>query len=46
MHGIADGSGQMMWGMGWEGLLIVGVVLLAIAALAKYLFFDNRRRKE
>ncbi len=31
--------GAMMWGMGLFGLLLVAVVVLAIAALIKYLFF-------
>lgn len=34
-----DGMGNMMWGMGIGHLLILVVVVLAIAALAKYLFF-------
>lgn len=42
MNGIMDGSGSM-WGMGWGRLLIIVLVVLGIAALAKYLFFDNRR---
>jgi len=29
----------MIWGMGWGGLLILVLVILAIAALAKYIFF-------
>ena len=36
-------GGSMMWGVGWVGLLILVLVVLGIAALAKYLFFDNRR---
>lgn len=43
MNGIVDGSGSMMWGMGWGGLLIVVLVVLGVAALAKYVFFNNRR---
>jgi len=41
MHGMmADGSmGSMMWGMGLFGLLAAVVLLLAIAALVKYVFF-------
>jgi hypothetical protein len=35
-------GGGMMWGMGLIGLLLVVVVLLAIAALIKYLFFNRR----
>jgi hypothetical protein len=43
MNGIVGGSGSMMWGMGWGGLLIVALVVLGVAALAKYLFFNNKR---
>jgi len=32
-----DGMGGMMWGMGLGGLLVVVVLVLAIAALIKYL---------
>ncbi len=32
-------SGSMMWGMGIAHLLVLAVILLAIAALAKYVFF-------
>lgn len=32
-------SGGMIWGMGTAHLLILVFVLLAIAALVKYLFF-------
>ena len=35
-------GGGMMWGMGLVWLLVVVLVVLAIAALAKYLFFDKR----
>lgn len=42
MNGMLDG-GSMMWGMGLGGVLILVLVVLAIAALAKYLFFNNRR---
>jgi len=35
------GSG-MMWGMGLIGLLVVIVLVLAAAALVKYLFFSKR----
>jgi len=34
-----DGMGGLMWGMGIGHLLILVVVLLAIAALIKYVFF-------
>ncbi len=37
-----DGMGGMMWGMGLIGLLVAIVLVLAIAALVKYLF-SNRR---
>jgi len=43
MNGIVDGSGSMMWGMGWGGLLVVVLVVLGVAALAKYLFINKRR---
>jgi hypothetical protein len=42
MNGIMDGSGSMMWGMGWGGLLVIVLVVLGVAALAKYLFFNKR----
>jgi len=35
-------SGGMMWGMGLIGLLIIIVLVLAAAALVKYLFFSKR----
>lgn len=31
--------GGMMWGMGLGGLIVIVVLVLAIAALVKYLFF-------
>jgi hypothetical protein len=34
-----DGAGGVMWGMGAVGLLAVVLLILAIAALVKYLFF-------
>ncbi len=37
-----DGMGGMMWGIGLIGLLVAIVLVLAIAALVKYLF-SNRR---
>ncbi len=43
MNGVMDGSGSLMWGMGWGGLLTVVVAVLGIAALTKYLFFNSRR---
>jgi hypothetical protein len=30
---------EMMWGMGFGGLLLVVLAVLAIAALIKYVFF-------
>ena len=35
-------GGWMMWGMGLGWLLISVLVVLGIAALVKYLFFDKR----
>ncbi|SCB27297.1 hypothetical protein GA0061100_106134 [Rhizobium hainanense] len=32
-------GGSMMWGMGLAGLLAIILVVLAIAALVKYLFY-------
>jgi hypothetical protein len=32
-------GGAMMWGMGAWGVLVILVLLLALAALIKYLFF-------
>lgn len=37
MHDMMDGT--MMWGMGLLWLVLIVVVILAIAALVKYLFF-------
>lgn len=37
-------GGGMMWGMGLFWLLILVVLVLAVGALIKYLFFDNRRK--
>jgi hypothetical protein len=36
-----DGMGGMMWGIGLIGLLVAIVLVLAIAALVKYLFSDR-----
>jgi hypothetical protein len=38
-----NGSGAMMGGMGWGGLLGAVLLLLAVAALIKYLFFNTKR---
>jgi hypothetical protein len=35
-------GGGMMWGMGLIGLLVIIVLVLAAAALVKYLFFSKR----
>ena len=35
-------GGGMMWGMGLVGLLVIIVLVLAAAALVKYLFFSKR----
>jgi hypothetical protein len=43
MNGMWDGSGSMMWGMGWWGVLFLALAVLGAAALTKYLFLDNRR---
>ena len=32
----------MMWGMGWGGAFIMLLLVLGVAALVKYLFFDKR----
>ena len=42
MNGAMNG-GSAMWGMGSGGLLTLVVVVLAVAALAKYLFFNKRQ---
>ncbi|MGE0333882.1 MAG: hypothetical protein AB7Q76_01210 [Gammaproteobacteria bacterium] len=44
MDGMMSGFG--MWGMGLFGLLVIGVLLLAAAALVKYLFFHRGRRRD
>lgn len=41
MSGMMDG-GLLPWGMGWGGLLILVVLVLGVAALAKYVFFNKR----
>ena len=35
-------GGARMWGMGLIGLLVIIVLVLAAAALVKYLFFSDR----
>jgi hypothetical protein len=42
MNGTMNGD-SVMWGMGSGGLLTLVVVVLAAAALAKYLFFNKRQ---
>lgn len=44
MDDMMNGS-QMMFGMGLVGLLTVVVLLLAVAALVKYLFFSGKRKR-
>lgn len=36
------GGGAMMWGMGLVSLLAIILLILAVAALVKYLFFSRR----
>ena len=45
MQGMMDGmmGGGMMWVTGLWGLLVLVVLVLAAAALIKYLFFNGRR---
>lgn len=44
MQGMMDGmtGGGMMWGMGLFWLLGLVVLVLAVGALIKYLFFNGR----
>lgn len=44
MDGMMNG-GSMMWGMGLFGLLGLVVLLLAAAALTKYLFFSREKKQ-
>jgi len=39
-----EDMGGMMFGMGFIGILIIVLLLLAIAGLAKYLFFGKHER--
>jgi hypothetical protein len=39
MHDMMNSMDGMMWGMGFVGLLVAIVLVLAAAALIKYLFF-------
>jgi len=43
MNGMMDG-GPMMWGMGLVSILVLIVLLLAAAALIKYLFFSGQKQ--
>ena len=45
MQGMMDGmmNGGMMWVMGLFWLLVLVVLVLAAAAMIKYLFFSGRR---
>ena len=45
MQGMMDGmmGGGMMWVMGLFWLLVLVVLVLAAAALIKYLFFSDKR---
>ena len=43
MNGVMNGNGAMIGGMGWGGLLGVVLLILALAALIKYLFFNTKR---
>jgi hypothetical protein len=41
MHDMMQSMGGMMWGFGLLGLLVIVVLVLAAAALVKYLFFSG-----
>lgn len=43
MGWMAAHGGPYMHGMGWVGILVGILLILAIAALVKYLFFDKSR---
>ena len=43
MNGTMNGGGAMIGGMGWGGLLGAVLLLLAVAALIKYLIFNTKR---
>lgn len=40
MHDMME---PMMWGMGLAHLLVLLILVLAVAALIKYLFFSSRK---
>jgi hypothetical protein len=42
MDGTMMNGGGMMWDMGLFGLLLIALLILAGAALVKYLFFNPR----
>lgn len=42
MHEMTWGAGTMMWAMGITWLLLIVLVVLAIAALGRYLFSSRR----
>ncbi len=42
MGQMMDGmSGGAMWGMGLIGILVLALLVLGVAALVKYLFFNS-----
>jgi len=43
--GMMSGMGAMMWGMGFIWLLVVVVLILGAAALAKYVFISHSPRR-
>lgn len=43
MMGSMMNGGPMMWGMSLIGLLVIVLLVLGVAALIKYLFFNKRR---
>jgi hypothetical protein len=43
MDGGMMGGGPMMWGMGLIWLLVIVLLVLGVAALIKYLFFNKKR---
>ena len=45
MNDMMMNGGGMMWGMGLFGLAVVVLLVLAVAALVKYLLFDGRTER-
>ena len=43
MNGTMNGGGAMIGGMEWGGLLVAVLLILGVAALIKYLFFNTKR---